>query len=599
MSDIKQPPKRSEISTEDTWDLTILFENEQAWEDTFTQWCGKIDGFVEFEGKLHQVDQLLALLEYEEEFQKKSEMLGQYASLKKEEDGSNQDSQDRWERYLGAASLAGQAICFVPPELLSLPEEELTTLIIDPKLERYSLWLERLARRKPHTLSNEEELILAMQYEVSLGCDSVFGQLSNVDMRFPTVENEKGEKIELSNSSYAELLQSPKQEVRADAFTKFYKTYESLQHTFAATLSGAYKRDIFEARVRKYTSSLDAALFPDNIPADVYDGLILSVREHLPLLHKYYDVRRRALGLEEIHQYDTYVPILPDMKKSHTWDQATSVILDSLAPLGDEYVENMRNGFNSRWCDKYENRGKCSGAFCSGIFSCHPFVLMNFKEDVLEDVFTLSHEMGHAMHSFYSSKNQPFPKYDYVIFCAEVASTFNEQLLARYLMDRATDKKERAYLLCRQIDAVRNTIIRQTMFAEFEKLIHEDAEHGNAMTLEKFRGAYRELLDAYFGENFVIDDLLECECFRIPHFYRAFYVYKYATGLSAAIALANKVLDGGDTEREAYLRFLASGCEKDPLDLLKDAGVDLTTQGPVDSALSSFGKMVDELDGLV
>ena len=336
------------------------------------------------------------------------------------------------------------------------------------------------------------------------------------------------------------------------------------------------------------------------MPVSVYDNLIGSVRAHLPAVHKYYDLRRRAMKLDEIHAYDTYVPILTDLDKRHTWDQAVDVVLDSLKPLGTEYTRELRRGLTTaRWCDRYPNANKQSGAFSSGSFDSEPFILMNYQPDVLDHVFTLTHEAGHSMHSYFSAKHQPFQYYGYTIFVAEVASTFNEMLLARHLMAAATDDRERAYLINRQIDGIRGTIVRQTMFAEFERVTHALVEAGEPLTVDTLRGEYRKLLDAYFGPDFVIDKELELECLRIPHFYSAFYVYKYATGLSAAIALAERVTAGGPVELDAYLGFLQGGGSRWPLDLLRSAGVDMATPGPVDAALGYFERLVGELDGLV
>ncbi|MCL4147616.1 UNVERIFIED_CONTAM: hypothetical protein GTU68_063856, partial [Idotea baltica] len=359
------------------------------------------------------------------------------------------------------------------------------------------------------------------------------------------------------------------------------------------------QRDVYYARARNYESSLQSSLFPDNVPVDVYDNLITAVRDSLPSVHHYLDVRRRKMGLKDIHHYDTYVPILSNIEKHHNWDQASEVVLQSLAPLGSEYTSVLAEGLSGRWCDRYPNRGKQSGAFSCGSFDGDPFILMNFKEQVLNDVFTLTHEAGHSMHSWYSSRSQPYEYYNYTIFVAEVASTFNEQLLTEHLLSNAANDQERAYLINNELDSIRATVVRQTMFAEFEKKTHEMAEAGEPLTVKTMRGVYRELLEAYFGPEFVIDEELDLECFRIPHFYRAFYVYKYATGLSAAVALSRRVLEGGKEELDAYLNFLSCGCSKDPLDLLRDAGVDMSSPEPVKTTLKRFATLTAELDQLL
>jgi oligoendopeptidase F len=388
--------------------------------------------------------------------------------------------------------------------------------------------------------------------------------------------------------------------VRREAFHKYYAQFAAHEHTLAATLQGSVLKDVYYARARRYPSSLDAALFPDNVPRSVYDNLISAVRQHLPAVHHYYEVRRRKMRLRDIHQYDTYVPILSDLEIKRTWNQAVKLVIESLAPLGSEYCSVLEKGLlDGRWCDRYPNQGKSSGAFSSGSYDSPPYILMNYNVDVFNDVFTLAHEAGHSMHSWHSARHQPYQYYGYVIFVAEVASTFNEELLSHHLLERARDKRQRAYLINREIDDIRGTIIRQTMFAEFEKITHAMVGAGEPLTVQALKDAYRQLLKDYFGPEFALDDELALECLRIPHFYRAFYVYKYATGLSAAIALSQRVLNGGPQELNAYLGFLKSGCSKDPLDLLRDAGVDMEKPEPVETALTYFGKLVTELDELI
>jgi len=426
-----------------------------------------------------------------------------------------------------------------------------------------------------------------------------FRQLHDADLKFGFIKNEKGERIELSNATFQGLLLSPKRSVRRAAFHKYYDQFEAHENTLAATLNGSIQKDVYYARARGYEGSLAAALFPDKVPQAVYDNLIESVHRHLPAVHQYYDMRRRKMRLKDIHHYDTYVPILSELSTRRSWKQAVSLVVRAMAPLGDEYGSVLERGLAGRWCDRYPNRGKQSGAFSCGSFDGDPYILMNYKPDVLEDVFTLAHEAGHSMHSYYSSQHQPFQYYDYTIFVAEVASTFNEQLLSKYMLDHARDAKKRAYLINRQIDSIRATIVRQTMFAEFEKITHEMAEAGEPLTVRAFKDVYRRLLAQYFGPDFALDEELRLEWFRIPHFYRAFYVYKYATGLSAAIALSERVLSGAGTELGGYLGFLKAGCSKDPLDLLRDAGVDMESPQPVDTALAHFESLVAELDELI
>jgi oligoendopeptidase F len=468
-----------------------------------------------------------------------------------------------------------------------------------PGLAPYRLLIDRLLRFKPHTLGEAEEKLLAMQSEMAHSPVLIFRQLNDADLKFGKLKNEKGVEVELSHASYASFLESPDVEVRRNAFKQYYSQYKAHQNTLAATLKAAIERDIFLSKAKKYSSALESALFPDNVPIAVYDNLIASVHRQLPALHRYYDVRRRKMKLQEIHHYDTYAPIVPEFKSHHVWDEAVEVIMNGLQPLGDEYCKVLGGGLRGRWCDRYENIGKQSGAFSMNCYNCDPFILISYKPDVLDDVFTLAHEGGHSMHSYYSGKTQPYAYYDYTLFVAEVASTFNEVLLGEYLLKNAKSDRERAYLLNMQIDTMRGTIYRQTMFAEFEKLAHESAEAGEPATLDRLKTIYHGLLEKYFGPNFTLDPELDIECLRVPHFYRTFYVYKYATGMSAALALADRVLHGGKKELNEYLGFLKGGCSKDPLDLLRDAGVDMEKPASVDLALTRFDKMVKELDTLI
>ena len=502
-------------------------------------------------------------------------------------------------RFQNLAVRAGQAASYMRPELLAIDPAKMSELMADESLALFRLQLERLLRYRPHTLTDNEERILAMQGEMAAAAGNAFRQLNDADLRFGELEDRNGEKRELSHATFSQFLISPDRNVRRRAFDQYYEQFAAHENTLTATLAGSIHRDVYQAKVRNFASSLEAALFPDNVPVDVYDNLITAVRDSLPSVHHYLDVRRRKMNLKTIHHYDTYVPILSDIEKHHTWDEATDVVLKSLEPLGSEYLGVLEDGLRGRWADRYPNRGKQSGAFSCGTFDGDPYILMNFKPEVLNDVFTLTHEAGHSMHSWYSSRSQPFEYYNYTIFVAEVASTFNEQLLTEHLLSNASDDNERAYLINNELDSIRATVVRQTMFAEFEKRTHEMAEAGEPLTVKSLRGTYRELLDAYFGPEFVIDQALEMECLRIPHFYRAFYVYKYATGLSAAVALSRRVLEGGQSELDDYLKFLSGGCSKDPLDLLRDAGVDMTKPEPVATTLQRFKTLTDELDRLI
>ena len=591
---------RSRVKQRDTWDLSTLYSNDQAWEAEFEKWVKMCRRYPSYRGTLAKSSKSLATcLRFDSRCERMGERLGTYAFLRTTEDTANSEHQGRMGRFRHAASRAAEAASFMRPEILSISTNKLKRWIADKSLARYRTQLQRLLRYKPHTLSDREESLLAMQGEMADASSQIFRQLNDADLKFGSVKNEQGETVELAHASFSALLHSPKRAVRKRAFHQYYEQFDAHRNTLAATLAGSIHKDIYRARARGYDSALAAALFPDNVPQIVYDNLIQSVRRNLPALYRYYELRRRKMRLRDIHHYDTYVPILSDLEKRTTWDQATRTVVKALEPLGSEYVQTLEGGLEGRWCDRYPNRGKQSGAFSCGSYDGAPYILMNYEPTVLDHVFTLAHEAGHSMHSYYSAQKQPFEYYDYTIFVAEVASTFNEQLLSRHLLSRAKSDQERAFLINHDIDAIRGTVIRQTMFAEFEKITHEMAEAGEPLTVEAFRSTYGQLLKTYFGPDFVIDEQLSLECFRIPHFYRAFYVYKYATGLSAAVALAERVTSGGKKELADYLGFLSAGCSRDPLDLLRGAGVDMESPEPVDTALQRFDTLVGQLEELL
>jgi len=600
MSTVVRLPQRSEVAESDTWDLTLLYKTDADWEAAFEEFEGLIDGYQQFKGKLaDDAATLAACLKFDGRLERLGEQLGNYAFLRMAEDQTNGDYQKLMARLQNVATRAGEAGSYIRPEIMEIEDAKLSELMQSPELELYQLMIQRLTRYKKYTLSEREEQLLAMQGEMAGATSKIFRQLHDADLKFGTLEDENGDEVELSPSTFSQFLISPDGEVRKKAFHQFYQEFTAHENTLAATLAGSIQKDVYYAKARGYDSALQQALYGDNVPQSVYDNLIASVRKNLPALYKYYDLRKRKMGLDEIHHYDTYVPILSDIEIEHSWDQAVEVVAESLAPLGEEYVSVLRSGLSGRWCDRYPNAGKQSGAFSAGCFDSEPYILMNYKPKVLNDVFTLTHEAGHSMHSYNSIKHQPFEYYSYTIFVAEVASTFNEQLLTHHMLANAKDDRLKAYLINNEIDSIRGTIIRQTMFAEFEKITHEMCEAGQPLTVDTFKEVYAGLLKAYFGPDFEIDEELSLECLRIPHFYRSFYVYKYATGLSASIALSQKVLNGGPADLEDYLSFLRSGCSKYPLDLLRDAGVDLEKPEPVDTALKRFSDLVEQLDQLL
>ncbi len=593
-------PPRSDVSPRDTWDLGSLFKDDEQWERAFRRFERQTARYADFRGQLGKTPQALRkCLDFDCNLDRLGERLGVYAFLKTTEDQANGTYQRMLGRFQSAATRASESASFIRPEIIAVPDRAMHELLKSKELAPYILLIERIRRYRKHTLSAKEERLLAQQGEMAQAASKIFRQLLDADMRFGTVKDEHGNVVELTNSTFSKFLVSPDRPVRRRAFHQFYAQFAGHENCLAAALAGSVQKDAYYAKARGYDSSLAAALFPDNVPTSVYHNLINTVRARLPVVHRYYELRRRKMRLKDIHHYDTYVPILAECSQRRSWDQAVNEVVHALAPLGKEYVSVLERGLKSRWCDRYPNRGKQSGAFSCGSYEAEPFILMNYKPDVLDDMFTLAHEAGHSMHSFYSARHQPFQYYNYTIFVAEVASTFNEQLLSEHLRAAAKNDQQRAYLINRDIDAIRGTIIRQTMFAEFEQHTHQLVEGGEPLTVEAVKRIYVQLLQDYFGPNFALDPELSLEGLRIPHFYRAFYVYKYATGLSAAIALSKRVLQGQQSELDAYLGFLKAGCSKFPLELLQDAGVDMTTPAPLESALDHFEALLHELERLI
>jgi oligoendopeptidase F len=595
----RKTPLRSEVAVENTWDLTPLFADDAAWEADFAALGSDYKKISDFRGRIAEGTGVLAeALECEKAIDLRVETLNQFVALRTTEDSANSEALAREARFQALCVHIGEAFSFLSPEIQALDDTAFEAYLADPALSEWVIALRKLRRLKPHTLSAAEERLMALGSIALAGHQETFSQLTNVDMKFGTVRDAKGRDVELTQSSFSSLLVQRDPAVRRDAFTKFYAEFSDHKFTLASSLASSVRSDVFSARARNYPSALEAALFRDDVPPTVYDSLIASVRKNLPALHRYYALRKRVLGLDDIHHYDTYVPLVEGVETHVAWDGAVDRVLAAVKPLGDDYIATLGHGLrDGRWCDRYENKGKRSGAFSYGTFTSPPYIMMNYKEDVFSDVFTLAHEAGHSMHTWFSKNTQPYQDYHYPIFLAEVASTFNEMLLTNHLLDTTDDPKMRAYLISRQIDDFRGTIYRQTMFAEFEKAIHATEEAGDALTLDSMQTIYRGLLDTYFGEDFVIDEQLSLECLRIPHFYNAFYVYKYATGLSAAVALSRQVLETGDASR--YLGFLKSGGSKFPIDTLAAAGVDMSSPAPVDAALALFAQRVEELETLV
>jgi oligoendopeptidase F len=593
-------PKRSEIADSDKWDLRHLFADVSKWQEDFAWLQRAYPQLEQWKGRVGESAQTLSdVLEFEKSLELKMERVYHYASLQLAEDSTNNEYLTRIGQVQNLLTKIGEAAAFVVPEILAINDEKFARFIADPALKDWRIKLHKIRRMKPHVLSEPEERLLALGSVALSGYDDTFSQLTDVDMKFGVLTDEAGREAPLTQSSFSSFLVKRDHELRKRAFHQFYAEFRDHQYTLAASLAYSVKVDVFRARARHYSSAVEAALFPDDVPVAVYHGLIRSVRANLKPLFRYFDLRRRALGLRELHHYDTYVPLVPEIETRTSFDQAVEMVLAALAPLGKEYVDILREGLRGRWVDRYESKGKRSGAFSSGSYSAPPYILMNYKDDVFADVYTLAHEVGHSMHSWFAQESQLFQDYEYPIFLAEVASTFNEELLTHHLLQQTSDPKMRAFIVNRQIDDLRGTLFRQTMFAEFEKIIHSIDESDDALTLDVFKSEYHKLLETYFAENFVLDAELDLECLRIPHFYHAFYVYKYATGISAAVALSERVLSGEQGSADAYLNFLRSGGSHFPLETLKTAGVDMTTPAPIESTLRLFERRLAELEGLL
>jgi oligoendopeptidase F len=593
-------PTRGEIPEKDKWDLTHLFTDVGKWNEDLAFLQRTYPEISRWKGRAGESAQTLGeCLEFEKMLDQKIERVSHYASLQLAEDNANPEYLARMGQLQNLATRISEASSFVVPEIQAINDNRFARFLDDPVLGAWRTKLKKIRRMKPHVLSEPEERLLALGDTALDGYDDTFSQLTDVDMKYGALLDERGNERPLTQSSFGSFLVKRDHELRKRAFHQFYEEFQDHQFTLAATLAYSVKADVFRARARNYSSALEASLFHDNVPVAVYDGLIASGRAHLAPLHRYYELRRRVLGLAEIHQYDTYVPLVPEIETRVSFDEAIDKVVSALQPLGTDYASILEEGLCARWCDRYETKGKRSGAFSSGSYGAPPYILMNYKDDVFSDVFTLAHEAGHSMHTFLAQRAQTFQDYDYPIFLAEVASTFNEELLTHHLLEQTHDPKMRAYLINRQIDDIRATLFRQTMFAEFEKIIHAIEERGDALTLDVFKSEYRALLKVYFGENFSLDPQLDLECLRIPHFYSAFYVYKYSTGISAAIALAERVFSGVPGSVDLYLGFLKSGGSEFPLDTLKTAGVDMTTSAPVESALRVFEQRLNELESLL
>ena len=591
--------KRSEVPEEFTWDLKGLFESDEAWMAEYEALKELPAQIAAFRGRLGESAE--TLLEYFRESDKASlrlEALFGYASLKNDEDNGNAVYQDLRGKAMGCWVAIAGAAAFATPEIMAIDEDSLNLFYIaQPELETYRRPIEEIRRRRAHILSPEEEKLLAAAGEMAAAPEKIGSVFRNADLTYPDVEDGKGEKHALTAGSYGPLMESGDRVLRRNAFETLYGRVDEFKNTAAATLDAQFKQLCFFSRARRYGSTLEASLDGSEIPVEVYTKLVEAVHGNLDKMHRYVALRKKLLGVDELHMYDVYAPIVADADRKIPFDEAKATVLEALAVLGEDYTAKLREGFDSRWIDVYENAGKCGGAYCSGSARPHPYVLLNHK-DTLDSMFTLAHEMGHALHSCYSAENQPVCTSNYRLFVAEVASTCNEVLLVRHLLGKTTDNKERAALINHFLESFKGTVFRQTMFAEFELTMGKMAEAGETLTAGALCEKYLELNRLYFGPDMVSDPQIALEWARIPHFFYDYYVYQYATGFSAAVAIANRILTGGEAAVADYKKFLSGGSSADPISLLKIAGVDMSGPAPVNSALQLFDELLDEMEKL-
>ena len=584
--------KRGEVKPADTWKLEDIYKTEEAWEKALGELTGMIGEFAAFQGKLNDRDTLLKALTLSTKADRIAGSLFVYARMRRDEDNSNTYYQGQVAKIASAGSKLSSATSFISPELLSLDDAYLTSVKNDPAFADYDMILDDLIRTRSHTLSEKEEKLMALASDAIGASGTIYDMFTDADLRFPEIKDEDGAKVRLTHSNYIPFMMSRDRNVRKRAFTALYSTFKSFSATVPAVYAGNVKGDVFRARARGHESALSASLFPDNVPVSVYENLIAAVNEHLPKLQKFVDTNAKLNGIKQMHFYDLYLPPQLGFDIKLPFKKAYEMVMDCLGILGDDYIAVMKQALKDRWIDPYENEGKSSGAYSWGTYDSHPYVLINYKED-LDHLQTVAHEMGHSLHTYYSDKNQPFTKSSYSLFVAEVASTVNECLVLMELLDRYKDNDDaQAYLLYNLLDSFRGTVFRQTMFAEFEKAAHEMEEKGEPLTCESLNKVYGDLNKKYYA-NLAFDELISYEWMRIPHFYRCFYVYKYATGFSAAMAIAGMIRAEGKPAVERYKKFLSAGCSLYPIDALKLAGVDLSSPEPVRKALDQFDALLD------
>ena len=591
--------ERKDIPQKDTWALEDLYATDADWEKALARMQARMPELSEFEGKLAQNGQTLcAFLALLEELDTQAESLGNYAMRRGDQDTRDANYQAMNGKFISAVTELSAGLSFATPEIMAIPEESLEGFYADcPRLERYRRYLTDQRRKKAHTLSAAEERLLAAAAEMAGAPDSIYSSLLNADLTYPDALDSEGKSHSLSQSTFVPLEESGDRVLRKSAYENLYHTLNGVRNTAAGLLDAQNKQQKFYATARKYSSAREAALDGTNVPLSVYDNLIEAVHRNLDKMHRYVRLRKKLLGVDQLHFYDIYTPLVQDLNKSIPYEQAKQTVYDALHPLGEDYRKILKEGFDNRWIDVYENRGKRTGAYSAGT-KVHPYVLLNYTGS-LDSEFTLAHEMGHALHSYLSNKHQNPIDSDYVIFVAEVASTCNEALLMEYLLKRTRDKKERAYLINYFLDQFKGTIYRQVMFAEFEKTIGQMVDAGQTLTADVLCAEYRRLAELYYGPDMEVDEEISIEWARIPHFYYDYYVFQYATGYAAAIALSRRILSEGEPAVKDYLGFLSGGCSKSPIDLLKGAGVDMTGPQPVNDALALFGELLDEMESLM
>ena len=596
----KQLPKRQEVSVELTWDLTKIFADDAAFDTAYAALSEELTKAPTFQGTLGQgAAAFLAALTYMLDVSRKMEKLYVYAHLKNDQDTADAAYQGMYARASALAAQTGEAVAWFEPEVLSLSDEQLAAYFNEePALGLYRHFITQMVDNRPHVLSAEQEALLAGAGEVFGASSRTFSILNNADLKFPIVEDENGEKVQLSHGVYGQLLESTNREVREVAFKELYKVYQQFQNTFASTLGSHVKYHNYNAKVRHYASAREAALSNNHIPESVYDTLLQVVNDHLPLLHRYVALRKRLLAVDELHMYDMYTPVLGEAPLRYTYEEAKAKAVEALQPMGPEYLAVVEAAFADRWIDVVENQGKRSGAYSSGSYDTLPYILMNWG-DRLDQLFTLVHEMGHSVHSFFTRSSQPYVYGDYSIFLAEIASTTNENILTEHLLATETDPKVRAYILNHYLDGFKGTIFRQTQFAEFEHFIHTEDAKGTPLTAEFLSNYYGDLNSKYYGPDVAKDPEIAYEWSRIPHFYYNYYVYQYATGFSAASALSAKILTEGPEALERYLAYLKAGNSDYPIEVMKKAGVDMTQPAYIEDAMKIFEQRLTELEELV